>query len=147
MVPFNSCFMHYLQSHNFYLANLESCRIFEDSFGLGAGSNQKNELSRCAFFDCEKCIPLANPGLFCLFFTVKLFTTIITNLAFSRDISASMTSCVCFPGLFQLTGGNPGQVSPWPLGSTRQEVTIITQTIEFKKGFQILNCRKTVQVF
>ena len=50
----------------------------------------------------------ANPGLFFIFHCEAFLQQLFTNLAFSRDISASMTSCVRFPGLSQLTGGTPG---------------------------------------
>ena len=60
------------------------------------------------------------PASFCLFFTVKLFLQQwFTDWAFNRDISASMTSCVRFLGLSQLTGGSPG-CHRLPLDSTRR---------------------------
>ena len=60
------------------------------------------------------------PASFVYFFTVELFTT-MTSLtgALNRNISASLTSCVRFPGLSQQTGVSPGQVSLLPLGYTR----------------------------
>ena len=55
-------------------------------------------------------------------FIAKLFTKMIYKLALNRNISASMTSCVCFSCLSQQTGWSPGQESMLPLGSTRRRV-------------------------
>ena len=62
---------------------------------------QVRRLNHC-FFN------MGQPGLFLFIFHGKAFC----NWTFKRNISASVSSCVCFPGLSQKTGWSPGQVSP-----------------------------------
>ena len=70
------------------------------------------------------------PLLF-IFHCKAFYNNDFTNWAFSRNISASMTSCVRFPGLSQLHGRESWVgVTVCLLALQDGEVTIITQTIE-----------------
>ena len=65
------------------------------------------------------------------FFSVKLFfSTMIYGLVFNKYISANMTSCVCFLGLSQPSGGNPVQcIFPEIYSYHRQKVLGILEQI------------------